>query len=150
MDEGVMFTDEEISIFFEELEEKIQVISDNLLLMEKGGAPSGAIQEIFRAAHTIKGSSAVMGYEKMAGLTHEIENIFDRLRQGDLTVDERLVDVLFEALDTLRALKDDSMRQKSETTDVAGVIARLRECALGCGTAGAPAAAEARWGDGAG
>lgn len=146
-----MFTDEEISIFFEELEEKIQVISDNLLLMEKGGAPSGAIQEIFRAAHTIKGSSAVMGYEKMAGLTHEIENIFDRLRQGDLAVDERLVDVLFEALDTLRALKDEIMRQKSETTDVAGVIARLRECALGCGgAAGAPAAAEARRGNGAG
>jgi two-component system chemotaxis sensor kinase CheA len=146
-----MFTDEEISIFFEELEEKIQVISDNLLLMEKGGAPSGAIQEIFRAAHTIKGSSAVMGYEKMAGLTHEIENIFDRLRQGDLAVDERLVDILFEALDTLRALKDEIMRQKSETTDVAGVIARLRECALGGGgAAGAPAAAEAPRGNGAG
>lgn len=127
-----MFTDEEISIFFEELEEKIQVISDNLLLMEKGVAPSGAIQEIFRAAHTIKGSSAVMGYEKMSGLTHEIENIFDRLRQGSLSVSERLVDVLFEALDTLRALKEEIVREKSETTDVSGVVARLRECAEGC------------------
>ncbi|MEW6423880.1 MAG: chemotaxis protein CheA [Bacillota bacterium] len=143
-----MFTDEEISIFFEELEEKLQVISDNLLLMEKGGSSSEAIQEIFRAAHTIKGSSAVMGYEKMSALTHEIENIFDRLRQGSLVVNEALVDTLFEALDALRALKEEIAKAKTETTDIAGIVARLRECTVSCegasvaGVAGGGAAAK--------
>lgn len=143
-----MFTDEEISIFFEELEEKLQVISDNLLLMEKGGSSSEAIQEIFRAAHTIKGSSAVMGYEKMSALTHEIENIFDRLRQGSLVVNKALVDTLFEALDTLRALKEEIAKTKTETADIAGIVASLRECTLSCeaasvaGVAGGAAAAK--------
>ncbi len=138
-----MFTDEEISIFFEELEEKLQVISDNLLVMEKGGSSPEAIQEIFRAAHTIKGSSAVMGYEKMSALTHEIENIFDRLRQGRLVVSKELVDTLFEALDTLRALKEEIVASKNETADIVGITARLRECALSCeaGSAAGEAAA---------
>ena len=134
-----MFTEEEISIFFEELEEKLQVISDNLLLMEKEGAGPEVIQEIFRAAHTIKGSSAVMGYEKISGLTHEIENIFDRLRQGNLEVNEALVDVLFEALDALRSLKKEVIEQKQESTEINGIITALRECAAGCAVV--PAAA---------
>ncbi len=133
-----MFTDEEISIFFEELEEKLQVISDNLLLMEKEGASPEVIQEIFRAAHTIKGSSAVMGYEKISGLTHEIENIFDRLRQGSLAVNKALVDTLFEALDTLRMLKKEVMEHGQESTGINRIITALRERTAGC--AKAPAA----------
>jgi len=124
-----MFSDAEVAVFMEELDEKIQVISDNLLLMEKEGESPEVMQEVFRAAHTIKGSSAVMGYEKMSALTHEIENLFDRLRQGTLSVSEPLIDILFEALDTLHALRDEITGGGDEvdTTPVVNMIREIQE-----------------------
>jgi len=136
-----MFTDEEVAVFMEELEEKLQVINDNVLILEREGESPGVIQEIFRAAHTIKGSSAVMGYDKMSTLTHELENLFDRLRQGTMQVTEPLVDILFQALDTLKLLKDEITGQAVDV-DVSEVIARLRECQRTCATT-VPAAAAA-------
>ncbi|WP_245574443.1 chemotaxis protein CheA [Desulfovirgula thermocuniculi] len=133
----VVFSSEEVAVFMEELEEKLQVISDNLLLMEREGASPEVIQEIFRAAHTIKGSSAIMGYEKMSTLTHEIENLFDRLRRGEMGVTGEMVDVLFNALDTLKALKDEITGQ-AEGVDIEPVMERLRWCQEAC-SGGAPA-----------
>ncbi|NHM28170.1 chemotaxis protein CheA [Desulfofundulus sp. TPOSR] len=126
-----MFTEEEIAVFLEELEEKLQVINDNVLLLERNGGSPEVIQEIFRAAHTIKGSSAVMGYEKMSTLTHEIENLFDRLRRGEMDVTESLVDTLFEALDTLKLLKDE-ITGKTQDIDISSVIAKLRQYMQTC------------------
>jgi len=84
-----VFSNEEIAIFQEELEEKLQIINDNILLLEQQQATPEIIQEIFRSAHTIKGSSAVMGYDKMTGLTHEIESLFDEIRQNRLEITPR-------------------------------------------------------------
>lgn len=123
-----MFSDAEIGVFLEELEEKVQVINDNILILEREEANPSVIQEIFRAAHTIKGSSAVMGYDKMARLTHELENLFDRLRSGDLHVSTPLVDTLFEALDTLKLLQDEITGGGGGSTgDIEAVVAKLRE-----------------------
>lgn len=121
-----MFSDAEIAVFMEELDEKIQIISDNLLLMEKEGDSPEVLQEIFRAAHTIKGSSAVMGYDKMSALTHEIENLFDQLRRGTLQVTPALTDILFEALDTLRALRAE-ITGGGEEVDTKPVVAKIRK-----------------------
>ncbi|MHB8917120.1 MAG: Hpt domain-containing protein, partial [Desulfocucumaceae bacterium] len=120
-----MFSDVEMMVFMEELEEKIQSINDNVLMLEKDGGTPEVIQEIFRAAHTIKGSSGVMGFEKMAGLTHEIENLFDRLRQGTMEINTYLVDVLFEALDKLKMLKDEITGEAREV-QVEDVLLKLR------------------------
>ena len=120
-----MFSDIEMMVFMEELDEKIQSINENVLLLEKSGDSPDVIQEIFRAAHTIKGSSGVMGYEKMAGLTHEIENLFDRLRQGTMEVNTYLVDVLFEALDKLKMLKDE-ITGEAKDIQVEDVLEKLR------------------------
>jgi len=107
-----MFSDEEISVFLDELEEKIQILNENILLLEREGASPETIQEIFRAAHTIKGSSGVMGYEKMASLTHEMENLFDQMRKGLLPVTGRLVDTLFTC--PWRRPVQDPAREKKE------------------------------------
>ncbi|MCL6478370.1 MAG: chemotaxis protein CheA [Peptococcaceae bacterium] len=122
-----MFSDVEMLVFLEELEEKIQSINDNILLLEKNGGSPEVIQEIFRAAHTIKGSSGVMGYEKMARLTHEIENLFDRLRQGTMEVTTSLVDVLFEALDKLKLLKDE-ITGEARDVHIEDVLGKIRSC----------------------
>jgi len=121
-----MFSDEEISVFLDELEEKIQVLNENILVLEREGGSQEALQEIFRAAHTIKGSSAVMGYEKMASLTHEIENLFDHMRKGLLPVSGPLVDTLFMAFDTLQTLRDEIIG-KDVSVDIEQVVARLRQ-----------------------
>ncbi len=122
-----MFSNEEISVFLDELEEKIQVLNENILLLEREGGSEEVLQEIFRAAHTIKGSSAVMGYDKMAELTHEMENLFDLLRKGILPVTREIVDALFTALDTLHALRDEILGQAADV-DVEGAIEALRSC----------------------
>ena len=129
-----MFSDVEMMVFMEELEEKIQLINDNVLLLERDGESPLVIQEIFRAAHTIKGSSAVMGYEKMSRLTHEIENLFDRLRQGTMKVTTPMVDVLFEALDTLKVLKDEITGNAGEV-DETPVIGKIKSCLEDSGSA---------------
>lgn len=119
-----MFSDEEISVFLDELEEKIQVLNENILVLEQEGENQEALQEIFRAAHTIKGSSAVMGYDKMASLTHEIENLFDQMRKGLLPVTRPLVDTLFMAFDTLQELRDEILG-KDVSVDIGPAVAAL-------------------------
>ncbi|NTW05065.1 MAG: chemotaxis protein CheA [Peptococcaceae bacterium] len=120
-----MYSDVEMMVFMEELEEKIQAINDNVLLMERSGGSPEVIQEIFRAAHTIKGSSGVMGYEKMMGLTHEIENLFDRLRQGTMEITTALIDILFESLDFLKLLKDE-ITGDAKDVSVDAIMAKLK------------------------
>lgn len=120
-----MFSDAEIGVFLDELDEKIQVLNDGFLTLEREGQHEATIQEIFRAAHTVKGSSAIMGYDRMSELTHEMENLFDRMRQGRLQVTSPMVDVLFEALDTLKALREEIIGDGGKV-DIAPVVARLR------------------------
>ncbi len=122
-----MFSNEEIAIFQEELEEKMQIISDNVLLLEQQQATPEVIQEIFRAAHTIKGSSAVMGYDKMTELTHELESLFDEIRHDRLEITGDLVDVLFEAVDKLSDLKDEITGNANENVDISQVLQRIKQ-----------------------
>ncbi|MGO0121820.1 chemotaxis protein CheW [Desulfothermobacter acidiphilus] len=121
-----MFDEETLSVFLDELEEKIQAISDNLLVLEREGGNEASLQEIFRAAHTVKGSSAIMGFDDMSNLTHEMENLLDLLRRGELQVTPEVVDVLFEALDLLKALRDRILDPSREAPETAPVVERLR------------------------
>lgn len=122
-----MFSNEEIAIFQEELEEKMQIISDNILLLEQQQATPEVIQEIFRAAHTIKGSSAVMGFDKMTELTHELESLFDEIRHDRLEITSNLVDVLFQAVDKLTELKDEITGNASGNVDIGLVLQGIKQ-----------------------
>ncbi len=136
-----MFSDIEIGVFMDELEEKIQIINDNLLILEREPDNAAVLQEIFRAAHTIKGSSGVMGYEKMASLTHEIENLFDKIRQGEVSVNSEMINVLFDALDTLKLLQQEITGEAADV-DVHDVVAKIRSFVNGEGEMPEQAAAE--------
>ena len=129
-----LFSDVELGVFMDELDEKLQVLNDGFLQLERGDGSPAVLQEIFRAAHTIKGSSAIMGYDKIVRLAHEMENLFDRLRKRELTANQRLTDTLFLALDTLKLLKEEITGGQTDVP-VDGIIASLREWAAG----GAPA-----------
>ncbi|MEW6624322.1 MAG: chemotaxis protein CheA [Bacillota bacterium] len=113
-----------LSIFLDEVDEQIQIMDENILSLEKNRKDKSVLNSIFRAAHTIKGSSASMGYEKMAEVTHNLENVLDLLRQDKLTVSTEIIDLLLECLDIIKALKNDIINERDTDTDIS-VIAKM-------------------------
>jgi len=109
--------------FIEELVDQLERMEQDLLLLEKD-ASEVTVQSIFRSAHTIKGSSAVMGFDEMKNLTHEIEHLLDMVRGNKLAVDSALINILFLALDMLKKLRDEYMNGSSysEIADLLQVL----------------------------
>ncbi|WP_248925104.1 chemotaxis protein CheA [Paenibacillus hamazuiensis] len=111
-------------VFVEELVDQLDRIEQDLLVLEKETSDE-VVQSIFRAAHTIKGSSAAMGFEEMKSLTHEMEHLLDQVRSKKLQVDRDLVDLLFVALDGIKDLKD-QYTACGTLPDISDVLERLR------------------------
>ncbi|SFS59714.1 chemotaxis protein CheW [Paenibacillus sp. BC26] len=95
-----------LGVFLDELEEQLQVLDESILELENGGNSPETIQTIFRAAHTLKGSSAAMGFHSMKEVTHKVESVFELLRQNRLLVSKPLINVLFQCIDYLKAKKE--------------------------------------------
>ncbi|REE84402.1 two-component system chemotaxis sensor kinase CheA [Paenibacillus taihuensis] len=95
-----------LSVFLDELEEQLQVLDESILELENGGNSPETIQTIFRAAHTLKGSSAAMGFQSMKEVTHKVESVFELLRQNRLQTSKPLINVLFKCIDYLKAKKE--------------------------------------------
>jgi two-component system, chemotaxis family, sensor kinase CheA len=88
-------------LFLNEARDYISTLNNALVVLEKDPAQGEAIREIFRAAHTLKGMSATMGYDPMARLCHQMESVLDPIRSGAKPLTSRLVDALFVCLDQL-------------------------------------------------
>ncbi|GBF11622.1 chemotaxis protein CheA [Tepidibacillus sp. HK-1] len=93
-----------VEIFLEESKEHLQSLNEKLLLLEKDRQNLDLVNEIFRSAHTLKGMAATMGYESMATLTHEMENVLDQVRNHKKQVDPRLMDTIFHCVDLLEQM----------------------------------------------
>ena len=119
--------------------ENLDLMDKMLLNLEQNPSNIEAVGEIFRAAHTLKGMSATMGFEKVAHLTHEMENLLDKLRNNQLAVTPPVIDLIFETFDILRTLVDDSINQTESTVDLSEISAKL--AAMANGTAAPTAAA---------
>lgn len=118
---------EMVSAFLDEVEEQIQLLEQGILELEKKDEVSKVIQDIFRVAHTLKGSSSAMGYEKMKSLTHEMENVLDKIRNNFMEVTKPIINVLFECTDCLTLLKRDFIEYKNDTeVDIDDIIGKLR------------------------
>jgi len=116
-----------MSVFIDESKEHLQLMNDSLLKLEQEPEDLKIIDEIFRSAHTLKGMSATMGFNRLAELTHHMENILDNIRNGKAEVDTNLVDVLFECLDTLNALVDEVIDNGEESTGIDNLLVKLEE-----------------------
>lgn len=112
-------------IFLEELEDQLQLIEDEVLRLEQAGETEAGIQQIFRAAHTLKGSSASMGYDRLKEVTHHLEHLLHQMRSGERSVSGGLIRLFFQALDGMRALQREIAAEDRETTDVSGLVQRL-------------------------
>ena len=117
---------EELKVFLQEVEEQLQLLDEDIIRLETEADNADLLQEIFRAAHTLKGSSGMLGFQKMAGLTHAMEDSLDKLRSGTLTVSAELVDALLQSLDALRELKENLASGDEGEFDIAPLVAALR------------------------
>jgi two-component system chemotaxis sensor kinase CheA len=99
-----MDTNEYRDLFLAEAREYLQGLNTALLELEHSPSDRELLQEMFRAAHSLKGMSATMGYQQLASLTHEMENVLDLLRQGMLQMNRTVANILFESLDILESL----------------------------------------------
>ena len=84
-----------LEIFLDESNEHLQTLSDQLIILEKEPDNSDTINEIFRAAHSLKGMAGTMGYKRMQNLTHDMENVFQEVRSEKIQVDSQMIDLLF-------------------------------------------------------
>lgn len=115
-----------LEIFIDETNEHLQDLSQHLMVLEEEPENADTINEIFRAAHSLKGMAGTMGYKRMQHLTHIMENVFSEIRNGKMTVTSELVDILFDCLDALQAYLDNIQQTADEgTDDNEPIIARL-------------------------
>ncbi len=110
--------------FIEEVKEHIQILNQSLLDFERDSQNREVLNEIFRSAHTLKGSSAMMGYNDMAELTHAMEDVLDNLRKG-AEVPHGLLDTLFECVDTLEKRINKLEKGIDEEIDFTQLVKKL-------------------------
>ncbi len=112
-------------LFLDECREHLQVMNRELLRLEQEAGPGG-VDALFRAAHSIKGMSASMGYDAVVAVSHALEDILDRLRKKTLAADSGLMALLYEGVDSLGALVAEVEEKGATQLDVADLAARLR------------------------
>lgn len=115
-----------IGVFLDEVDEQLQQLDESILSLEKDPSNDDTIQSIFRAAHTLKGSSAAMGFEKMKDFTHHLENVFEQIRQSNIQVTSPLISVVFNSIDTLKDLKEAIINDTLQNIDISEPIHALQ------------------------
>ncbi|GAB1306072.1 chemotaxis protein CheA [Bacillus altitudinis] len=132
-----------LDIFLDESREHLQTCNEKLLELEKNPTDLQLVNDIFRAAHTLKGMSATMGFDDMAQLTHHLENMFDAIRNEQMIVTPESMDTMFEALDHLEAMVQSIAEGGDGKRDVTEVSKKLDVTGSHAETASAVETAEA-------
>ncbi|MBR4984065.1 MAG: chemotaxis protein CheA [Lachnospiraceae bacterium] len=102
-----------LEIFIDETKEHLQSLNTQILELEQNPENMDTINEVFRAAHSLKGMAGTMGYKRMQNLTHDMENVFSEVRNGHIKVNASMIDCLFQCLDAL----DDYLNKIQESGD---------------------------------
>lgn len=106
-----------LEIFIEETREHIQSLNEHILVLEKEPENEDTINEIFRAAHSLKGMAGTMGFKRMQRLTHEMESVFSEIRNGKMKATSELVDILFKGIDALESYLSHIQESADEGTE---------------------------------
>ncbi len=106
-----------LEIFIDETKEHLQSLNTQILDLEQDSENADTINEIFRAAHSLKGMAGTMGYKRMQNLTHDMENVFSEVRNGNIKVKANMIDILFQCLDALEEYLDNIQSSADEGTN---------------------------------
>lgn len=120
-----MDTSQYMNMFLEESMDNLQILNESLLELEKNPNDVDKVNEIFRVAHTIKGMAATMGFTDIAELTHKMEDVLSKFREGQLNVTQEVVTVLFDCLDTLERMVSNIEEGADSSIDIEAIIKSL-------------------------
>lgn len=128
-----------LEIFIDETKEHLQTLNDQVLILEAEPENIDTVNEIFRAAHSLKGMAGTMGFKRMQRLTHDMENVFSEIRNGKLNVDADMVDIVFKCLDAIEGYLTNIIESADEGTEDNEELIGLLNDALEESTDAAPA-----------
>ncbi|MDB2116512.1 chemotaxis protein CheA [Clostridium paraputrificum] len=120
-----MDTSQYMNMFLEESMDNLQILNESLLELEKNPNDVDKVNEIFRVAHTIKGMAATMGFTDIAELTHKMEDVLSKFREGQLNVTQEVVTILFDCLDTLERMVSNIEEGADSSIDIEAIIKSL-------------------------
>lgn len=132
-----------LEIFIDETKEHIQTLNDQVLILEAEPENIDTVNEIFRAAHSLKGMAGTMGFKRMQRLTHDMENVFSEIRNGKMNVNADMIDIVFKCLDAIEGYLANIVETGDEGTEDNEEVIALLNAALEQGTTGGDAAKEA-------
>ena len=134
-----------LEIFIDETKEHLQSLNTQILELEQNPENMDTINEVFRAAHSLKGMAGTMGYKRMQNLTHDMENVFSEVRNGHIRVNASMIDCLFQCLDALDEYLNNIQESGDEGTNDNEILIKDLNAML-TGGAGILAAARYRQG----
>jgi len=111
--------------FFSEAQSQVDTLEQNILVLENESGNRDAVDEIFRAAHTLKGGAATVEMSELAGFTHLVEDVLDAIRSDAVTVEENTVDVLLASIDVIKAMLGERMEGKVYKENISPLEDRL-------------------------
>ncbi|HEX3011073.1 MAG TPA: chemotaxis protein CheA [Syntrophomonadaceae bacterium] len=120
-----------LDVFLEESKEHLESLNERLLELEKNRADEASLNEIFRAAHTLKGMSSTMGFNDVADLTHHMEDVLSDLKEGLMEANSYVIDVLFHCFDRLQLMIDNIAGGGSDEMDNSDLLAVLKNIKMG-------------------
>lgn len=106
-----------LEVFIDESDEHLQTLSDCIMVLEKEPDNMDTINEIFRAAHSLKGMAGTMGFKRMQRLTHDMENVFQEVRSDKIRVNSAMIDLLFKCLDAIEGYLNNIKESSDEGTE---------------------------------
>lgn len=121
-------------IFLEELDEAVQLMDEVIMQLEQEPNAAEHIQTLFRAAHTLKGSSGAMGCRELEQLTHEAEHVLDSVRNGQLSVTDELINLLFNVIDQIKQMQQEIIASDIISSDASAIIAAIHRLLSGNNT----------------
>ncbi len=118
-----------LEIFLDETREHLQNLNTEILNLEQDPENMDTVNEIFRAAHSLKGMAGTMGYKRMQNLTHDMENVFSEVRNGTIKIKSNMIDILFQCLDALEEYTSNIQETSDEgTNENEALIKLLNDC----------------------
>ncbi len=131
-----------LEIFIDETSEHLQTLSDCIMVLEKEPENKDTINEIFRAAHSLKGMAGTMGFKRMQHLTHDMENVFQEVRSDKIKVDSSMIDLLFKCLDAIDRYLENVKASSDEGTEDNELIIKELNTFIAAANGETPAAEE--------
>jgi two-component system, chemotaxis family, sensor kinase CheA len=128
--------------FIIEAAEHLEELENSLLRIEQSSADKEVLDEIFRSIHTIKGAAQFVGVDRVAELSHKLENLLDLIRRGKQALTPSIVDLLIEGKDRITQLVDEVEQTQGEKTPVDDLLVRIKKIVEGEAEAEAPQTVE--------